>query len=294
MKVLITGASGQLGQALQATAVSGTCVHALTRSQLDIADAAAVMRTVAQLRPDLILNAAAYTRVDDAETQPAAAARANAAGPEVLASAARHVGAWLVHISTDYVFDGEQNVPYTTSAKPNPVNVYGRTKLAGELAAENELQRRGTLVRTSWLYSAGHRNFVTGMLRRMSGSGALRVVSDQIGVPTCASGLAAVVWKLSEQRANGVYHWCDSGIASWYDFAVAIAEESKTLGLLRQVPPVVPISSTDYPLAARRPRYSVLDKQDTERQLGIRAPHWRTALREMLTYLAVKGSNEAS
>ena len=294
MKVLITGASGQLGRALQATAASGTRVHALTRAQLDIADAAAVTRTLAQVRPDLIVNAAAYTRVDDAEKQPAAAARANTIGPAVLASAARTVDAWLVHISTDYVFDGEQNVPYTTTTKPNPINVYGQTKLAGELAAVSESGRRCTLVRTSWLYSAAHRNFLTSMLRRLAGSETLRVVSDQVGAPTCASGLAEVVWKLSEQRAHGVYHWCDSGSASWYDFAVAIAEESMALGLIRSTPPVVAISSADYPVAARRPRYSVLDKQDTERQLGIRARHWRTALRDSLGFCATTGTNEAS
>ena len=289
MSVLITGGGGQLAQALQLSAPAGRNVRALTHAELDIADEAAVQGVMRALQPQLVVNTAAFTRVDDAERQPDAAERVNATGAALLAEACRGNGAWLVHVSTDYVFDGEQNRPYAPSAQPHPLNLYGRSKLAGERAVRAALESSSTLVRTSWLYSGGHRNFLTTMLRRMGAPGELRVVADQIGAPTSALGLARVLWALAEHRASGVFHWCDSGVASWYDFAVAIAEESLALELLRTPAAVIPIASAEYPLAAARPRYSVLDKSATERLLGVRAAHWRVALRETLAGLAPAG-----
>jgi len=268
------------------SAPAGRAVHALKHAELYIADEAAVEEVMRTLQPQLIINTAAFTRVDAAEVRPEAAERVNATGPAVLAAACRASGAWLLHVSTDYVFDGTHPRPYAPSAERHPLNVYGRTKLAGERAVQAALGAGSTLVRTSWLYSGGHRNFLTTMLHRLAAPGELRVVADQVGAPTAVSGLARVLWALAERRAGGIFHWCDSGVASWYDFAVAIAEESRALQLLHTPAVVIPISSAEYPLPAARPPYSLLDKSGTEQLLGVRAAHWRVALRETLGGLA--------
>ena len=290
MRVLITGAGGQLGRALLALAPRDTSAQGVSHEQLDIADPAAVDSVVREFGPDVLINAAGFTRVDDAETEREAAERANATGPAVLAAASRSAGAWLVQVSTDYVFDGEHGRPYLPAARTNPLSVYGKTKLQGELAVTRELPAQSTVVRTSWLYAAEGRNFLTTMLRLMKNRPQLSVVSDQIGAPTNVTGLARVLWAFALRRASGLYHWCDSGVASWYDFAVAIGEEAVALGVLSSGPPILPITSADYPTAARRPPYSLLEKRDTERLLGLTAPHWRHALRETLATLATAGA----
>jgi dTDP-4-dehydrorhamnose reductase len=289
VRVLITGAGGQLGRALAAAAPADAEVRSLTRAQLDIADAGAVGSACAAFAPELVINAAAYTRVDDAEGAPEDAARANSIGPAVLAQACRAASAWLLHVSTDFVFDGRQGWPYDTQAAPNPLSVYGRTKLAGEAAVLRELPGSAAVVRASWLYSVDG-GFAARMLALMRSRPQLRVVSDQVGAPTHAAGLAGTLWALGTRRAAGLWHWCDSGVASWYDFAVAIAEEALRLKLLAAVPPIVPIGSADYPTRAARPSYSVLDKRATESLLGAAAPHWRTALRATLAPLADGGA----
>jgi dTDP-4-dehydrorhamnose reductase len=281
VKALVTGAGGQLGRALVAAAPAGTEPRAVAHGELDIADAAAVAALMQSVAPEVVLNAAAFTGVDAAQSAPEAAARANALGPEVLAAACRRAGAWLVHVSSDYVFDGAQSRPYDPQARPNPLSVYGRTKLAGELAVARELPGRSTVVRASWLYSAAG-GFPARMLALMQSRPQLSVVSDQVGAPTHAAGLAEVLWALAAGRAPGLMHWCDSGVASWYDFAVAIAEEAVRQGRLRSAPPILAISSADYPTPAARPPYSLLDKRATEKLLGRHAPHWRSALRETL------------
>lgn len=289
MRALITGAAGQLGRALLAAAPPGTVVKACTRAELDVAQPAAVRAVFAEFAPELVINAAAFTRVDDAERAAEAAARANAIGPELLAAACHSAGAWLTHVSTDFVFDGRQGQPYGAGAQPNPLSVYGRTKLVGETAVVRELGERCAVVRASWLYSATG-GFAARMLTLMRSRPELRVVSDQVGSPTHAAGLAGVLWALSARRAGGLWHWCDSGVASWYDFAVAIAEEGLRAGLLRSAPPIVPIGTTDYPTPAARPAYSVLEKRATEKLLGITAPHWRTALRATLAGMSADGA----
>jgi dTDP-4-dehydrorhamnose reductase len=288
--VLITGAGGQLGRMLVALAPSDTDVLGVSHKQLDIADAAAVNSLLQEFRPVAIINAAGFTRVDDADRERDAAQLANAIGPAVLAAACSNIGIWLVQISTDYVFDGEQSRPYTPSAPTNPLSVYGITKLEGEQAVTRELPAHSTVVRTSWLYGAHGRNFLNTMLHLMRSRPQLTVVSDQIGAPTSAAGLARVLWALTRRRACGLYHWCDSGVASWYDFAVAIAEEAVAMGVLASSSSIVPIASAEYPTAARRPPYSLLDKRDTERLLGIYPPHWRQALRETLAGIAKEGA----
>jgi dTDP-4-dehydrorhamnose reductase len=281
LRALVTGANGQLGKALVAAAPAGTVLRCLTHAELDIAEAAAVEIALREFSPDLVLNAAAFTAVDEAERAPATAQRVNSQGPAVLAGACARAGAWLTHVSTDYVFDGGQNRPYDTSAKPRPLSVYGRTKLEGETAVLKESPQGSTVVRASWLYSA-RGGFTARMLTLMQSRPQLSVVADQIGVPTSASGLAQVLWSISTRRTAGLWHWCDSGVASWYDFAVAIAEIGVDLRLLPSAPAITPISSAEYPTAAARPPYSVLDKRATEKLLGITAPHWRGALRATL------------
>lgn len=285
MKVLLTGAAGQLGRALASAVPAGCELRTAVHAELDVADTQAVAALLRELAPQLVINAGAFTRVDDAERTPEIAARANSIGPQVLADACRASGAWLTHVSTDFVFDGRQSHPYDTAAVPNPLSVYGRTKLDGETAVLHGLPGRCTVVRASWLYSAGG-GFAARMLSLMRTRPQLSVVSDQVGAPTAAGGLAAVLWELSLRRAPGLWHWCDSGVASWYDFAVAIAEEALGLRILSAAPAIAPIGTADYPTPAVRPQYSVLDKRATEQLLGRRAPHWRSALRDTLVPLA--------
>ncbi|HVP32213.1 MAG TPA: dTDP-4-dehydrorhamnose reductase [Steroidobacteraceae bacterium] len=290
MRVLLTGAGGQLGRALSAAAPAGVTLRACAHAELDIADETAVGALFRDLRPELVINAAAFTRVDDAERAAEAAARANSSGPRTLAAACRAAGAWLTHVSTDFVFDGRQGRPYGPGAEPNPLSVYGRTKLAGERAVLGELGERCAVVRASWLYSAAG-GFAARMLSLMRTRPELRVVSDQVGAPTHAAGFAGVLWALTARRAAGLWHWSDSGVASWYDFAVAVGEEALRLKLLPTVPPITPIDTAEYPTPAARPAYSVLDKRATEKLLGVSAPHWRTALRATLAPLAVGGAS---
>lgn len=281
MRVLLTGAGGQLGRALRLAAPATAVLRPLGHAELDVADADAIERAFREFAPEAVINAAAFTRVDAAEETPEAAARANAQGPERLASACARHGAWLTHVSTDYVFDGRQGHPYGRDAQPNPLSVYGRTKLEGERAVLRALPDRSIVVRASWLYSATG-GFLGRMLALMRSRAELSVVSDQLSAPTAASGLATVLWTLTSRRVPGLWHWCDSGCASWYDFAVAIAEEAVQQGLLPSAPAIIAIGTAEYPTPAARPAYSLLDKRPTEQLLGMRAPHWRTALRETL------------
>lgn len=285
MKALIVGGGGQLGRALAATAPAGLEVTSLDSAALDIADAAAVAHAVASMRPALILNAAAYTAVDRAESEEARAHAVNADGVAHLAAAAQTVDARLLHVSTDFVFDGRSAAPYACDAAPNPLSAYGRTKLAGErLAGPDAL-----IVRTAWVYAATGRSFLTTMLRLMRERPEIRVVADQIGTPTHATGLARALWRLADIGAMGLHHYTDAGVASWYDFAVAIREEALAMGLLEQAAAVVPITTAEYPTPAVRPACAVLDKGATWALLGGAAPHWREGLRETMREMRTHG-----
>ena len=282
MKVLVTGAAGQLGRALLAAAPAGVELIARTRAELDVADADSVAALVRALEPAAIVNTAAYTNVDRAEDEPAEAARVNTQGPRVLAAACRQHGARLVHVSTDFVFDGERGAPYATGDATRPLGVYGLSKLDGEREARAILGRGACVVRTSWLYGSGEANFVARILQALRKGTPLRVVVDQVGAPTWTGSLAPALWQALARELDGVHHWCDSGVASRYDFAVAIAEEAVAAGMLQSVPPIEAIGAADYPMRAPRPAYSVLDKRATEAALGLRAEHWRVNLRRML------------
>jgi dTDP-4-dehydrorhamnose reductase len=280
MKVLIAGASGQLGRALVATAPAGVALAALDRAALDLGSAGSIAAALGSHAPDVVINAAAYTAVDRAETEADQAFAINATGATGLAAEAAARGARVVHVSTDFVFDGCASRPYRPDAPTAPLGVYGASKLAGErgvlLAAPDAL-----VVRTAWVYAAQGANFVRTMLRLMADRDEVRVVSDQIGTPTHAEGLARALWRLIDCGAGGILHWTDAGVASWYDFAVAISEEARALGLLDRAVRVIPIPTSAYPTPARRPGYSVLDKDATWALTGV-ADHWRHALRRAL------------
>ncbi len=282
-KVLLTGANGQAGQTLMHSAlVDRYEVVALTRTELDITDADAVLQLLAGLQPDVIINAAAYTAVDAAETDADAAFAANARGPENLARGVQIHGGHLIHLSTDFVFDGSKNSPYMPADKTDPVGVYGQSKLAGEQAVRRILPERSAVIRTSWLYSRYGSNFVKTMLRLMKERDQLNVVDDQIGTPCSTTTLSACIIAAVEKQSSGIFHWSDAGIASWYDFAVAIQEEAVLLGLLEYAIPINPIPSSAYPTPARRPVYSVLNKRGTLAALNCEQQHWRSALRLVL------------
>jgi dTDP-4-dehydrorhamnose reductase len=260
-------------------------VHTRTRAQLDIGDEAAVTRLLAEAPVDWIVNGAAYTAVDKAESEQATAQAVNCTAVGVLARSAARTGARLLHLSTDFVFDGRSNRAYRPDDPTNPLSVYGATKLAGE--QEVLVQgSQGIVLRTAWVYDATGRNFVLTMLRLMRERPEVRVVSDQIGAPTWATGIARVIWGLIAADAPaGIFHWTDAGVASWYDFAVAIQEESLARGLLTQAVPIVPIATKAYPTPAQRPNFSALDSEATRSLLEIPAQHWRHNLRNMLDEL---------
>jgi dTDP-4-dehydrorhamnose reductase len=282
LKVLITGAAGQVGRMLLDTRPQGAAVIACTHADLDVAAGEAVRECIGRHQPAVIINAAAYTAVDKAESEPEAAQRINAAGPGHLAVAARECGARLIHLSTDFVFDGAASVPYRPDSATHPLSVYGRTKLDGERAVLEALPDDSTIVRTAWVYAATGSNFLRTMLRIMRANGAARVVADQVGTPTAARFLAQALWQVAgNPDIRGIHHWTDAGVASWYDFAVAIAEEGAERGLLPPDIAVAPIITADYPTPARRPSYSVLDTRSLASH-GISPLHWRKRLRAVM------------
>jgi dTDP-4-dehydrorhamnose reductase len=285
-RALITGADGQVGLALRECVPRGWTVVACDRTELDVTSADEVHQAMERVRPVLVFHAAAYTAVDAAESDAGQAEAVNTGGTMHVAQAARQVGARLVHLSTDFVFDGSSGRPYSPEDRPAPLGVYGRTKLASEQAALG-LGKQAVVVRTAWVYSRHGQNFVRTMLHLMREQESVGVVSDQVGTPTWARSLAEALWAVAARPGlHGVLHWTDAGVASWYDFAVAIQEEGFAAGLLERAVPVRPLSSREYPTAARRPAYSVLSKSESWAALGITPPHWRVNLRLMLQELA--------
>lgn len=285
MKALIVGSKGQLGRALQSTAPAGMELFCVDVDELDITRPDLVNEWVDRVKPDILFNAAAYTAVDKAEQDEDTALAINGTAVGTLADAARRIGARFVHVSTDFVFDGTAGTPYAPDAPANPLSAYGRTKLVGEqLAGANAI-----IVRTAWVYAPVGNNFVRTMLRLMNERPEVRVVADQIGTPTYAPALAEALWRLIAAQAQGLYHYTDSGVASWYDFAVAIQEEGMAAGLLAKAAKVVPINTADFPTPAHRPSYSVLDKSGTFDIIGGPAPHWRDHLREMIAEIKTNG-----
>lgn len=278
MRVLITGANGQLGGALQRTAPAWADINAIDVEDVDLTDSAMLTARLVVEVPDLIINAAAYTAVDKAENDEDLARAINVDAVAVMVKAMAETGGKVVHVSTDYVFDGTASQPYPPEAPRNPQSAYGRTKAEGE----DKLRAGDLLVRTAWVYEAGGANFVRTMIRLMRERDELRVVADQIGSPTWATGLARTIWALVDKGATGTFHHSDDGAISWYEFAVAIAEDAQQIGLLALIPTIYPITTADYPTPAKRPAFSLLDCSATRAFLGEGLVPWRTNLRLML------------
>lgn len=283
MKVLVLG-GGQIAQAVGAMSLGQHEVTALAHADLDITDAQSVGQALVGVSADWVVNAAAYTAVDLAEDEPAKAFAVNDTAVASIADAVTRDGSRLLHLSTDFVFDGESTRAYLPADQPNPLSVYGASKLGGERHAI--ASRAGVVLRTSWVYAARGKNFVLTMLRLMREKDQISVVCDQIGAPTWASSVAAAIWGLIEaEAAPGIYHWTDLGVASWYDFAVAIQDEALARGLLSCAIPILPIYSGEYPTKAQRPAFSVLDSASTRSIIKVPAAHWRHNLRMMLDEL---------
>lgn len=281
-RVLITGANGQLGHEMRNVLDGDDRFEAIFTdvAELDICDAEAVNRAVADNRVDYIVNCAAYTQVDKAEDNVELCRKINATAVENLARAAAACGARMIHVSTDYVFNGRGYRPYTEDMTPDPQSVYGSTKLEGEQALMR-LCPQSAIIRTAWLYSPYGNNFVKTMMRLGTERDELSVVADQIGTPTCAADLARAILAVltAETFVPGIYHFSDEGACSWYDFTVAI---HRLAGITCRVKP---IRSDEYPSRAHRPFYSVLDKSKIKQTYGITIPHWYESLSHCIEIL---------
>ena len=288
MKVLLVGSRGQLGwELLNATKECGLDCEGLDTPQFELTDKEAVERAVGREEFSLVVNAAAYTAVDKAESERAQAFAVNAEGPRYLALACAKNNIPLIHISTDYVFDGSKKTPYTESDPISPMGAYGESKAAGEASVRDNLDKH-IILRTSWLYSTHGNNFVKTILRLASEREELRVVADQYGCPTYAADLAGAILHISEQIRSawaipwGNYHYCGKGVTTWHGFAEKICELAKESRPL-QVKRVSAIATEEYPTPARRPPYSALDCSKIERVFGIRTRPWQDSLAEMMS-----------
>ena len=290
MRVLLTGAGGQLGYALQAKCPEGVELIVTDLAELDLSDPAACSRMVAEVRPDWLLNGGAYTAVDQAEQQPELAEAVNAGAPRAFAEALAELGGGrMLQISTDFVFSGQQGHPYGPKDPVAPLGVYGATKARGEAAVLELLgPERACVLRTSWLYGPVGKNFCLTMLRLHRERPELGVVADQVGCPTHTAGLAAACWAVLAKGVGGLQQWSDAGAASWYDFAVAIGEEAQALGLLERQAQVKPLTTAEYPTPAQRPAYSLMDCRASREALGLAPLHWRQGLRQVLAAIAAQ------
>lgn len=287
MRVLITGASGQVGYELLNLAPEGFDVTGMSSAELDITDAARVATTVERLQPQLIINAAAYTAVDKAESDAKRAWAVNHDGVAHLALAAERLGIPILHISTDYVFAGSAQLPYREDDPTGATSVYGASKLGGEAILATSCSRY-LVLRTSWVFGSHGHNFVKTMMRLGDQREELAVVADQLGCPTSAASIASTLWQLACRYRDqsslpwGTYHFCGTPACSWHEFAMEIFRQTVELGLLRHAPRVRPITTAEYPTPAIRPAWSVLDCSKIHDLLGIAQPEWRRDLGQAL------------
>ena len=301
MRVCVVGAGGQLGRELWDARPEGCEALFLNRQELDITSYSCVKDVVEEFQPKVVINAAAFTLVDRAETEIQTARIINTYGPENLARVCRDQGAVLIHISTDFVFDGKSSRPYRPEDEPNPLNVYGQTKLEGERKIIESGLKEYAIVRTSWVYSKYGSNFLNTMLRLFSERDSLGIVNDQFGCPTSAKCLANAIWRLATSqvsvnnkldKAQKIFHWSDSGVATWYDFAVEIQKKALENGLLESAIPISPISSTEYPVPAKRPSYSVMDTSAIRNLLGLESTSWQSELEKVILSLIPYSSQD--
>ena len=286
MTILIFGSSGQLALSLRDTKQNKEPIF-VDRAICDLSDPSQVDVILEKKKPDLIINAAAYTAVDKAEEEPKLAHMINEASVRRMAVFAHANKARLIHLSTDFVFDGTKGSPYLPADALSPLGVYGQSKLAGELAALQEAPESAMVIRTGWVYSEHGSNFVKTMLRLMSEKDKVGVVNDQRGSPTYAQGLAEMIWHIVDHElfTVGIFHWTDAGDITWCDFAKAIQQEALKAGRLSKVIPINPITTEDYPTPAARPTYSVLSNGKLAQLVGVKPTPWRQSLKLMLTRL---------
>jgi dTDP-4-dehydrorhamnose reductase len=290
--LVLTGASGQLGLTIQSqwSACDLSSSHdllCLDLPDLDIVQRSSIDAAFDSRSIETIINVAGYTAVDKAESEKQLAYGVNATGADNLAQWAAAHDARLIHVSTDFVFDGAQQSPYAPHHQTRPVSIYGASKLAGEAAVSQALPEASLIVRTSWLFSPYGTNFVKTMLRLMRRRQSLDVVADQIGSPTSAATLARLLLSaVSTPSHNGIYHWCDGGQISWYDFALAIQTEGLAAGILHKTIEINPVGTDQYPTAARRPAYSVLDRSQALRDFAQQPSDWKEQLRLVVQQLA--------
>jgi dTDP-4-dehydrorhamnose reductase len=284
-KILLTGANGQLGLELQRTQPDWAEMRCFSSTQLDICQSDACIDEISSYDPDWIINAAAYTDVEAAEIEPNKAMRVNRDGVENLALAARKNSAKLLHVSTDFVFDGSKEQPYSEEDEPNPLNLYGQSKLAGEEAVKANLFDGWVIIRTSWLYGPQRKNFVNTILRLLKEKTFLNVIDDQIGVPTSVRSLSHVIFKSIERDLNGLYHWCDAGQCSWHAFACEIQNQALELGLITQAKEINPISARDFPAKAQRPAWSAMSQHKLAAAAHVDPLPWQNELKLVLQRL---------
>lgn len=288
--ILVTGASGQLGQTLvrlwERSPIPQYQFSALPRTQLDIGKPDLAAAVLSELQPTVIVNTGAYTQVDKAESEGDAAYLINEAGTATLARWAAQNGAQLLHISTDFVFDGSSTSPYLPDSQTSPLGVYGASKLAGEKALLAADDGNGAIIRTSWLYSEYGNNFVKTMLRLMGERDAVSVVDDQIGSPTSSHSLAQLIFAMIQKRDyRGIYHWNDGGSMSWFEFAQQIQSQALRAGILSKAIPITPIATSEYPTPAQRPAYSVLDRSRALEDFECPGLDWKRQLAEVIAEL---------
>jgi len=291
--IVITGATGQLGQTLSRlwseSPLPQYQFKALDRSELDLSQAESAITVLTELKPSVIVNAAAYTQVDKAESNSIDVYRVNAGAVGRIAAWSEENDARLIHISTDFVFDGASKTPYEPRQQKNPLGVYGASKLAGERQIQALAKRRSTIIRTSWLYCEYGNNFVKTMLRLMGDKDQLSVVDDQCGSPTSTHGLAALIFAMIlNKNAAGIYHWTDGGSISWFEFALEIQRQGLQEGLLSKAIPISPISTSEYPTPALRPAYSVLDRSRTLADFDCPSADWQAQLNRVLKEIVSK------
>lgn len=285
-RIALIGANGMLAQAVRKAASAEYEIFPFDLPDFDITDGEQVLAKMSAIKPNVIFNCAAYTNVDGCESEEDRATRVNGDGPGYLAKAAKATGATLVHISTDYVFDGEKTTPYTEEDPTGPMSAYGRSKLAGERAILESGLEQYFILRTSWLYGPGGKNFVETILRLAKERVELRIIADQIGSPTFTEDLAEAIFQLlnltrhsSPVTRHGIYHFANEGQCSWYEFACAIVEEARRAGEELKVERILPIKTEEYPLPAKRPAYSVFSKEKYRTATGSVVPEWRESLK---------------
>tara|TARA_B100000212_G_C27322271_1_gene510695 strand:+ start:270 stop:1166 length:897 start_codon:yes stop_codon:yes gene_type:complete len=295
MKVLITGANGQLGKELIESKPQGIKLIALSKSELNLRDKKSCYEIIDNLKPDWIINCGAYTNVEKAESNYELAYEVNALGPKYLSESLLKNGGKLLHLSTDYVFNGKNNLPYAPNSEKSPLNIYGVTKSKGEDFIKDILfsSKSGIILRTSWLIGKEGQNFALKIMKLLKEKSELNVINDQIGSPTSTKTLSNVCWKTIQLKKQGldlpsILHYTDSGIASWYDLAVEISKIVKRLNLLSSEAIIKPISSSKYKTIARRPNYSVLDCFSSKLALSLKDIHWRDSIEELIKEINIR------